>query len=203
MALLTAAQARAIYLPGVTSASDTDIDTVIARSDALLASWLGWAPPTDGGRPTLESASHTIYLDGPSTTDPAVLVLPLYPVTAVASIYDDELLVYGSSTQVASSQWVLDQSRGRVRLLPTASHAWSTAPRAIKVTCTAGFVAATHLDAVEALGRQVHHAWTLRDVQGLVSGSRPGGASITYREQGEVCREARDALGRYRVTLGM
>ena len=200
MALLTAAQARALYVPSLTSVSDTDLDTAIARVEVVLASWLGWPSPTDGGPPALAASTHTIYLDGPSESDRAVLVLPLWPVTAIASIYDDELLAYGASTLVASTAYVLDKSRGRVRLLPTATHAWSTAPMAIKVTCSAGF-ATTDPHAVEAVGRQLSHQWTLKDVQGRVSQSA-GGRSTTYVPAAQVCAEARGLLGQYR-TMGM
>ncbi len=200
MALLTAAQARALYLPSLTSSSDTDIDTAIARAEVVLATWLRWPAPTDGGVASLAAATHTFYIDGPDYSEVRRLSLPIFPIASVTSVHDDVLWSWGSSTEVASSQWTLDKSRGSIMLNPLATHAWSGAPRAIRVICSAGF-ATTHLDVLEAIGRQVAHSWRLRDTQDQTSHSAAN-SSTSWRDDGTVCREARAILNRYQ-TLGM
>lgn len=193
MALLTAAQARALYLPSLTSATDTDIDTAIARAEVVLASWLGWPAPTDGGAPSLAAATHTLYLTG---DDDRRLTLPIFPVASVTSIHDDPLWSWGSSTEVASSLWTARKSDGTIYLNPTATHAWSADEGAIRVICSAGFSSA-HMDVLDALGRQVAHSWRLRDTPDQISRSA-GGGSTSYRDDPQVCREARSVLSRYR-----
>lgn len=140
MALITAAQARA-YLPDLTgTGEDSALDVVIARAGEILARWCGVPPATAGATPTLESASYTRYYDPSRAVHAGALRLGIYPVTAVASVYDDPDESYGSSTEVTTDDYRLVGDIGTIRLKPTGSHAWSTTgARAIKVAFTAGY----------------------------------------------------------------
>lgn len=140
MALITAAEARA-YIPDLSgTGEDAALDVVIGRVGEQFAALCGFPPASAGGAPSMESTAYTRYYDPARAIHDGVLHLGVWPVTALSSIYDDPDEVYGSDTEVTSSDRLLVGSAGTIRLKPLGTHAWSTfGPRAIKVTFTAGY----------------------------------------------------------------
>lgn len=138
MALITVSQLQALYPSLVGTDEDTRLGTVITWADSLMAAFCGF-PPYDGSQlRTLEDQTYTLYLDGPSVVEPARIDLGIRPVVSISSAYVDTAWDYGSDTQVASGDMVLDKS-GRIWLRPDASSSWASAPRANKITVVAGF----------------------------------------------------------------
>lgn len=183
MALLTAAQAR-LHLPGLTgTGEDTAIGTIIDRVEALIAVFIGHPPASVGGTPTVESTTYTLYTDrgaAPIRIDGDDLVLPVRPLTAVSAVYDDDQRSYG--TAVSSADYEVLGDEGRIRLLPTRSHAgWSSDIAAIKVACTAGWSTAPDWLA-HAVALWMRHIWDLRREQGRESTSQQG-VSVSFRDE--------------------
>tara|TARA_Y100000310_G_scaffold27021_2_gene25718 strand:+ start:1108 stop:1704 length:597 start_codon:yes stop_codon:yes gene_type:complete len=194
MALITASEARGYVRTLTGTAEDPIIDTIIGRAGGLMAAFCGF--PAESGAPTMESATYTHYLDGPS--NPREIRLPVLPVTSVTSIYDDPLLDYGASTLVDSGDYTLYGDEGLVVLNNTASWSWNTARRAIKVTYVAGW--STAPNAVKhACALQAAHIFKHRDAIGSTSLSKAGG-SANLSALG-LLPEVRDALAPYRLTL--
>lgn len=196
MALITAAEARD-YIPGLTGTTmDTLLDTLIARVGAAFASACGFPPATVGVGVSMESLStYVLRMTGRGGRD---LVLPVWPTTAVASVYDDELLDHGAASLVASSDYnlVQDGRTSLIRLLSTSTHgAWTNGiAGAIKVSCTAGFV--TVPAALKDLaGQAVADAYRRRSGAVTVqssSGSR--GAGVSWRDPEQIPLPIRRAL---------
>mgnify|MGYP001562733235 CR=1 FL=1 len=182
MALATAAQAK-LYIPELTSAGtaeDANLDTVIARVGGIFARWCGYPPASLGVVPTMESASRTLYLDGPGGRD---LRLPTWPLTAITSIYDSPDRDYGSEDLVAAGDYTLvDGDHGLVVLDVDAAHgAWTTGRMAIKATVTAGF-STVPVDLVHLACLATKAAWDLRRNQGKSSLSQQG-VSVGLRDE--------------------
>jgi hypothetical protein len=162
VALLTAAEARA-YLPDLTgTADDTALTTIIARVGQALAHASGYPPASVGGAPSMESASYVRYYDPERALRTAGgvqrLHLGIWPVTAVASVYDDPDQSYGASTEIVSGSRGLDGARGVIWILPTASVSFSvTGHRAIKVAFTAGY--ATVPEGLKHVAAMVMRDW--------------------------------------------
>lgn len=142
MALITQAEAREA-IPSLT-ADATVVADMITRLGAHIARYLGY-PAQDATDPTIESGTLVFYFDpdkGNSLQiDGGRLRLPVRPVASITSIYDDPTgtEAYGSSTLIAASNYALDIETGTVRLLRTATWAWSQVERSVKVTCVGGY----------------------------------------------------------------
>lgn len=182
MALITAAEARA-YLPGNSgTVDDTLLATLISRAEQQLAAHCGF-PPLAGAAPTLEQRSLVFYLDGPDILDVRTVLLPIRPVVSITSIYDDPNNGYGSSYEVASSEWALDKATGRIRLLTSSTHAWSRAPEAIKVAGVFGLTTGSIDEFVkDAIGTFVAHKFQLRHTQGRQTATTQG-RTDSYRDE--------------------
>ncbi len=184
MALITAEQARA-YLPSLTgTAEDTKLDTLIARVGAQLARWCGYPPPSASGSPTMESTSYTRYLDGPGGRK---LQLPIWPVTAIASIYDDPDLDFGADTLVDSGDYsLINGAAGEVLLTSTAEHgAWGEEEGCIKVTFTAGFTTVPE-DLKGIACEAVKWIWNRRTLQGKTSTTASGAQVSKEADNGQL-----------------
>jgi len=143
MALVTVAQVK-VYLPHVLAAStseDSTLTTMIARAEAVIAENCGYPPVTVGTAPTLDSSAYTRYLDGPGGKE---LVIDVWPVTAITSIYDDPAWTWAAASLVASADYtLLDGDHGLIVLKETAAHGgWNRARKSVKATVTAGFTSA-------------------------------------------------------------
>lgn len=145
MGLITAEEARE-YLPAVGKGTEGAHGKLIERASSAIARYLGYPQRSATGSPTIESASYTLYsgfgepgcwvVDGGQR-----VLLPVRPLTAITSIYDDpDLLTYGSAYLVTSTDYSYDAVTGTIFLLPTRSHgAFSSVQRAVRVICTAGY----------------------------------------------------------------
>ena len=150
------------YLPGLDSGADSALGTLIAAVESQLAQWCGFYPESAGGSVSWDSATREIYIDGPSDIDARMLQLPILPVTAVASIYDDPTWAYSSSAYLVSSgDYNVISREGQVWLKPDASWSWSTGKRNIKVTCTVGYSSATRQISLATL-HQCAHAYQMQ-----------------------------------------
>ena len=195
MAILTTAEAK-VFLPSLTAASTTEdasIDIVVARVGARIARHCGWVPASDGGTPSLEAATHTLYLAGPGGRS---LYLPMYPVISVTSIEDDSTEAFDGTTYlVASSDYSL-RPNGEVLLAQTAVHGgWSSShERVVKVVASLGY---STVDPIlkQAAGLLFRHWWDLRFAQGRTNASAAAG-SIGYRDE-EIPPEVAAVLGDY------
>lgn len=171
MALITVAQAKE-HIPLLTAdstAEDSRLTTIIGRVGRVFARYCGYPPATVGANPTMESASYVLHLDGPGGQE---LRLPVWPVTAVTSIYDDPDRNYTSSYLVSSSDYDTEGSEGLVILRPNATHgAWSTSRRAIKATFTGGYSTVPD-DLALAACLMTRHVWDLKNTQGRGSVSQ-------------------------------
>lgn len=196
MALITAAQFKEHYpqINGVTE--DTLFGTFVARADDLMAAFCGFPLPDSGGH-TLEDVTYTIYVDGPSVEHPSVVDLGVKPVVSVTTAHTDENWDYGADTLIASTEYVLDNNRGRLWLRPDASKSWSVGPRSNKVVVVAGF-ATTPPGLVALCAMTVRHLWDNRGSQGVGS-STIGGDSVTRSDASELLPLAvQYGLGSYR-----
>lgn len=145
MALPSALAVR-LLIPSLSGAGeDTDLDTLIADANSVLAAWCNFRPATAGGSPSLESATYTVVMDGPS--NPTALRLPVRPVASITSLYDDSAFSgsFDASNLVASDDLDLAIDDGVVHLLPNSAHgAFSRGRRRIKAVFVAGFDTGAH-----------------------------------------------------------
>jgi len=196
MALITAAEARGHIPQTAGTAEDTLLDLWIARIGDVFARWCGYPPATAGSVATMESTSYVRYLDGPGGRE---LMIDVYPLTAITSIYDDSGWTWAAADLVASGDYaILDGSMGMVLLTETATHGtWYKARRSIKATVTAGYTtvpAAVKAAAILA----VRNCWNLRSEQGRsnVSG---GGVSLGLRDEEIMSPAVQEMLWPFRL----
>lgn len=184
MALPTAAAVRALVFPElVGAAEDTKLETEIAAADAVAAGHCLFPPASAGASPTLETSSYELYRDGPSPRDLRRLDLRLHPVASITTIHvdDGDDWSYDASELVSSADYVLDGLAGHVHLKPTATAAWSSGKRRIKVVCSAGYDVGATAALTQAIALIVKWWRTGARKAGptMSSGSASGGASST------------------------
>ena len=134
------------YLPEVQgTGSDTELQNLLERVESAVASYIGFPKPIAGettAGPSLADQSYTLYIDEPNFDFPFILSLPIRPLISVSSWHSDIDRVYGSDSLVASSEYDLDTTLGRIVLKESATTTIERGYRANKVVCTAGFVTA-------------------------------------------------------------
>lgn len=196
MALITVAEAK-LHIPrqeAASTAEDPNLETMISRVGRIFGRWCGYPPASAGGASTMESTSYTLYLDGPGGQ---TLRLPIWPVSAFTSIYDDPDRDYNADDLVASSDYDTDGEQGLVILKPSAAHgAWSRSYRAIKATITAGYTTVPD-DVKLAACLMVRHLWDLKHTQGRQSVNQ-GEQTAQLREE-TLPAAVRELLGPYRL----
>lgn len=196
MAILSSAEAL-LYLPQLSSVG-TSLDDFIARAEGQLAAWARWPIADGAGRPNLEQATYTFYLDGPAFADFMRLDLPIKPIQSITSIHDDPDREYGASTLVAASDYETDDDAGEIYLLPNASHSWNRARRTIRVIGVFGLNPADdHQDIKHGIALLAKHFWDLRHTQGNASVTQ-GPQSRTRREEG-LPVQVKQAVARLRM----
>jgi len=195
MAIATAAQVR-LYVRAISgTAEDTTIDTLIARFDALAAGWCGYQAATSSASPTFEDVTITQYLDGPGGVE---LRSPIQPIQSVTSIHDSSDRSYSSGDLVDSGDYTLYGDEGLVRLNDDSAHgAFSTVPRAIKLTAIIGY-ATIPAAIIHACGLQAAFWYQGRDHIGKSSVSQ-GGGSVSTKGL-DLLPEVKQALAPYRLT---
>ncbi len=128
------------YLPEISGTdADSQLTSLIQRMESFIARFLGFPIQDSGNFPVLDSGTYTLYLDGPAEWSVLVLQLPINPVTAVSKVYSDPDRVYGSDTEISSSDWDLDSRNSRIILKSTSGEAYDYGFRALKIVCTAGY----------------------------------------------------------------
>lgn len=207
MALMTASALRDAIPELTGTTEDTKLETLIARIDAAFARYCGIPPATAIASPTLESASYTLYLTGSGGRS---LDLPLRPVTAIGSIYDDPTEDFTDSTYlVASGDYAIryDRIRGQyVQLTSTATHgAWSTGARWIRVACTAGYSSgAAPTDLLEAVRIAGRIWWRARKNAGMnTSGGNASASYVEIEDRRFLNDEIKQILGPFRLPSAM
>jgi len=139
MAILTAAEVRAVALPALTGTTeDTILDTLIARADVAIARHLRWPAPASG-TPTLEAASYVLLPERVDYLDSTLLSVGMRPIVSITSItVDDGTGAY--STTLAGSAYALRGAAGRIKRID--GDPWIVdylAAGWYKVTVSAGF----------------------------------------------------------------
>ncbi len=110
-------------------------------------------------------------------------------VTAVDDVFVSDEWDYTAANEITTPSYLqIDNERRLLWLTPLAPHAWSTTPRANKLTLTAGFVATPSgnystapADIVELVAMTVRHLWDQRQAQGTTSTTKEGHS--TSRDQ--------------------
>lgn len=139
MALVSAATLRE-YLPEISGTdADTELNNLIARVEASVARYLGFVAPDSGATASLDENTYTVYLDGPMKLEPEALQLPMRPIVTVASVHTDPDREYGSSTEIANTQYDIDKVNGRLILKSDSTEYFDTGYRFIKVVYNAGY----------------------------------------------------------------
>jgi hypothetical protein len=172
------------YLPEISgTAADTDLSTLLDRTEGIIAQYLGFPSLPDESDKYLSfklvASDYTLHLDGPMFTDRSVLQLPIRPINSIASVHSDPNLVYGSDTAIDATEYILDKALGRLILKPqVATNGFDTAFRAIKVVCNAGYTTTTNKleHAVCVYASQLHRQ---KSSQGKESSGQRG-SSVKY-----------------------
>ena len=124
----------------------------------------------------MSSTSHVRFLDGPGGKE---LTVDVWPVSAVASIYDDAAWTWAAASLVASADYtLLDGNRGLIVLAETAAHgAWNKARKSIKASFTAGYATAPD-DLIHAIALLAATYHKRRTSTGVERQSTSDGASV-------------------------
>lgn len=186
MPLPTPEQIRTLGLPQITSSlEDPLIASLVLAADQMLAAWCLYPHPDSDGAPlpqTLDVASYTLYLDGPSRYDERRLDLGVRPLVSVASVKTDDTDDASYGTTITSSTYTVDRHTGRIRLKSTATSGLLTGYRAIQVVCTAGSDVSRTPALLQAIALQVAHLQLLRRSGATVQTISSGQTSQTYTQ---------------------
>lgn len=190
------------YLPEVQGdGSDTELQFILDRVESLIANYLGFPSlyDSDSGStisPTLASTAYTLYIDSPFYDNPRALYLPIKPVSGITSWHSDVERLYGSDTAIASDQYDLDNSGGKIYLKSTSTSTIESGVRANKIVCTAGFA---------SVPRDLEHAICVYAATLQRAKSTQGKESTTQRDvtvrisPKTMPQEVKDILNPFRV----
>ncbi|QDP52988.1 MAG: hypothetical protein Unbinned4118contig1001_22 [Prokaryotic dsDNA virus sp.] len=200
MAVISAATARD-YIPTLSGdASDSLIDTLISRFDALAAAHMGF-PEQSSGALSIEVGTYNEYFDGAiDGKNGRELMLTVRPAVSITSLFDDPDQHYDDTTdQIASDNFILYGVEGRLVLRnDKEDSAFSDAPRAIRVIYTAGYSGATMPKAIEhAACLQVAHWFQGRGHIGKTNVSSAGQTAALMSLS--LLPEVKEALSPYRL----
>lgn len=194
MPLPTAEQIRPIVLRQVSGTfADPLLDLLIATADEVAARICLFPVADDESVPTMESAEYTLY-PLPSRQDPRRMDLQLRPSTAVSAAEVDTTGDWTYAQDVSDD--VSIEQRGRVRLNPTSTFAWSTVARGNRVTVTAGYDVAATPGLVLAYGLLAAY-WLQQPPAGLQSATLVG--QIATWAEARVPPQVRELLDPHRL----
>lgn len=191
MALCTAAEVR-MLLPNLTgTGEDSNLSALITRCGVAFARWCGYP----GNVPSMEAASYVSYVDGSGSRD---LVLPVWPVNSITSIYDDNTLDFTSSTYLVSSSDYMLLEEKYVRLKSTAIHGrWQSGSKNIKVSYNAGYSSIPD-DLKQLCMHQVKSIWQSRHSQGIANETKAD-VSTSWRDEDFIPVKVKEALAPFRL----
>ena len=200
MAIVDASTARD-YIPALTgTASDSLLNTLITRFDAVASGYMGFPKQSDGTI-SLEVGTYEEYLDGGiDARDGRELMLMVRPVVAITSLFDDPDQHYDDTAdQIASTNFILYDVEGRLVLRnDKEDSAFSGARRAVRVIYTAGYSSSTMPKAVQhACCIQVAHWFQARAHIGKTNVSRAGQTAALMSLS--LLPEVKEALAPYRL----
>lgn len=202
MALITAAEAKLANLGLSGTGEDTNLDTLILRADRFFARYCGYPATSAGGNATMEDASYVLY-NGQGgrvkVLSSRAIQVDVWPVTAVASIYDDTTEAYSSA--VSSSLYAIQNGdAGIIEYTAASGRAWLDpgvgTVRNIKVTATCGWVTIPD-DLKHATVMMVRHWWDLLATQGATTVST--GQSSSPRRDETMPEPVKEILQAYRL----
>lgn len=158
------------YLPELTgTGADTELTNMLDRAESTIARWLGYPHPDGSNTCTLVVSTYTLYIDSYWYENVSVLQLPIKPVTTITSVHSDPDRVYGSDTEVTSTEYEIDKQLGQLIIKPNVSTVgFSKAFRANKVVGTFGFTL-FHKDIVHAVAVYASHLYRAKSSQGKKS----------------------------------
>lgn len=190
MSLVSAAQLRT-HVPQLSgTGEDTALETLADRADSLIAHWCGWPETVEGSALyTMSSATYTSY-PKPWWKDSRALDVGLYWMTSVSQIRIDPDWGYGASFDVSTSSTRIDNARGLLWLLPTATDAWSTAELANRVQIVNGFTDGAAPEFLQYATALVVRHIISKGRKGEVETKSEGGRSVTPINQGDALPEA-------------
>ncbi len=200
MTIVSAATVRS-YIPTLTGDSqDSLLDTMIARFDAMAASYCSF-PKQNSGAVSLEVGTYYEYFTGAADGENGrELELMVRPVVSITSLYDDPDQHYDDTTdQIDSSNFIVYGIEGRIVLRnDKEDSSFSKARRAIRVIYTAGYSGSTMPKAIEhAACLQVAHWYQSRAHIGKTNVSSAGQTAALSTL--ELLPEVKQALNPYRL----
>ena len=200
MAVVDASTVRD-YLPTLSgTASDSLIDTMVIRFDAMAASYLGFPKQSDGSV-SVEVGTYHDYFTGPiDGRDGRELELTVRPIVSVTSIFDDADQHYDDTTdQIAADNFIVYGIEGRIVLRnDKEDSSFSSARRSIRVIYTAGYSSSTMPKAIQhAACIQVAHWYQARAHIGKTNVSSAGQTAALSTL--ELLPEVKQALNPYRL----
>jgi hypothetical protein len=186
MPVVTVATFKA-SLPGTPLAltdDDAAFATELALAEGDLAAACAW-PVADDGSHGFETATYTAYLDGPETSRPNILRLPVPHVASITSVHQATDDVYDTSALVASTDYAL-QSPGELVSLRSGLSTWWSLHRAQKVVLVGGWAEGAAPASVQsAVLAQARHRWlTLRPAAGRTQ-TTVAGKSVSRQDASE------------------
>jgi len=125
---------------GQNTGSDTELQNLLDRVEAVVAEYLGFPKPSSStSTAQLEDTTYTLYFDGPNSSDQTVLQLNVKPINSLTSVHSDLMRVYGSDTKLETSNIDVDSVNGRLIIRPGKSDFFYKGLRANKVVLNAGY----------------------------------------------------------------
>jgi uncharacterized phiE125 gp8 family phage protein len=168
------------------STQDAFIESLVNRSYKILETYLGRQ---------IKSQTLTEYYDGPKDNAQDSLLLNVFPIISITSIYDDLDRIWADSSLLDPANYVVYKERGIVKLYRNEGF-FQQGIQNIKVVYTAGY--ATIPGDIEDAGIQmVEHMFNRARTAGFQSQSL-GGKSETY-DNDEIPAAVKRVLRNYRV----
>lgn len=128
---------------GQNTGSDTELQNLLNRVEAVVAEYLGFPKPSSStSTSTLEDTNYTLFFDGPSSIDQTVLQLNVKPINSLASVHSDLMRVYDTDTALDTTNIDIDSVNGRLIIRPGKPDFFYKGFRANKVVCNAGYQSA-------------------------------------------------------------
>ena len=169
MSLVTPSQVIARALPSLddTAENQAVLQPLVDAAEDLIATFLGY--PKIAGVSSLEVTDYVHFCKA-QRADSSLVLLPVGPVSAVATVHDSTAWEYDASSLVDAADYVLEGPVWALRTTRSAGHTWTApegqeAARAIRVSYSAGYANAPPKLA-QAIALYVRHLYHLGHVGG-------------------------------------